>query len=122
MDKNKEEIPKPIYIKDYSITFYGGKTGLGENNRAVIALYADSEKLIAWIKFYEDKEKIKEDMIDESNIITMNLPYSSYQNVLYTLRSNRPVQILFYQNVAMLIELKNEPKPPLNNSKKEKIN
>jgi|GEM_PF-3236596 len=60
--------------------------------------------------------------MDEYGIITMNIHYSSYQNILYTLRSNRPLQIMFYDNVAMLIELKIDPQPPANEYKNEKIN
>ena len=102
---------KPIDIIDYSVTFYGGK-GLFNKIRTVIALYDRSGKLTAWLRFYDDINQIEKDLIDKNGILTGNLPVSSYLNVIYTLRSNRPIQIIFYEDVLMLNELMVLPVKP----------
>jgi len=112
---------KPKFISDYSATIYGGK-GFTNNIRIVIALYDDTGKLTAWIRFHEDQSKIEKDSIDDTGIITMNLPVDLYQSVLFTLRSNRPIKMLFDENTAMLMELKFEPPPPSDKIPKEKVN
>ncbi|MEO8210669.1 MAG: hypothetical protein ABI840_08900 [bacterium] len=122
MEEVKKEKPKTVYIKDFSITFYGGKTGIHENIRAIIALYDFNNKLVTWVKFYEEIEKIENDSFDVNNILNMNLPYSSYSNVTETLRSKRPIQILFFENNAMLLELKIDSIPKAEHFSNEKIN
>src|SRR5438552_7816751 len=103
MEETRPEIA--IYIRDYSVTFYGGKKSEQNKYRVVAALYDDFGKLTSWVKFYDDKDDIENDMIDKDKIIHLNLPISSYQSLILTLRSNRPIQIIFHNNQAMLMEL-----------------
>ena len=111
---------KPIDIFDYSVSFYGGK-GLFDKIRTVIALYDKTGKLTAWLRFYDDINQIEKDSIDENGLLCGNFPSSSYLDIIYTLRSNRPVQIILYENVLMLNGFRILPVSP-ERIDKDKIN
>lgn len=111
----------PIEIGDYNVTFYGGK-GFMNKVRTIIALYDRTGKLISWLKFHDENQQIETDSVDENGIITGNFPNSSYMDIIYTLRSNRPVQLIFAQNVVLLIELIMQELMPIPKVDKNKIN
>jgi hypothetical protein len=95
---------KPIDIKDYSVTFYGGAGGFQNKCHVIITLYNMSVKVAGWIKFFKDDVPVENDIIDETGVIHMNLPHSSYSDVLNTLKSRRPLQIMLAGKTAMLFE------------------
>ncbi|MEZ4689830.1 MAG: hypothetical protein R3A12_06465 [Ignavibacteria bacterium] len=64
---------------------------------------------MGFIKFFNEGVKIKNDGFDENKLFYLNLPVSFYLNILETLRSKRPMQLLFDGKVGMLLENKFPP-------------
>ncbi len=115
-----EEITK-IEILSYTVAFYGGK-GFQDKIRVIISLYDNQTKLVAFIRFYNDDEKTEKDFIDGNGMFIMNVPNSSYLDIIHSLRSNRAISLIYYQEVAMLCEFAEPRGIPTQNIDTSKIN
>lgn len=102
---------KTVDIGDFSVSFYGGPEGFQNKCRVIIALYDLTGKPIAFVKFYNEGVEIEADGFDDKNIFWLNFPDSAYSNVLDTLRSKRPLQLMFDGKIGMLLENKFTPFP-----------
>lgn len=68
------------------------------------SLYDISNTTAGFIKFYN--EEIENDGLDSLKLFHMNIPGSSFQNVLDSLRSKRPLQLIFDGTTGILSENK----------------
>lgn len=64
-----------------------------------------------FIKFYNDGAEIKSDGFDDNKLFNNIFPNSVYLKVMETLRSKRPLQLLFDGKTGMLLENKINPIP-----------
>jgi hypothetical protein len=102
---------KTIDINDFSVTFYGGPEGFLNECRVIIALYSKAGATVGFIKFFNEGVKIKNDGFDKNKLFYLNLPVSFYLNIMESLRSKRPMQLMFDGKVGMLLENKYPPLP-----------
>lgn len=116
----KEEITK-IEIFNYTVSFYGGN-GFQDKIRTIISLYDNQTKLVAIVRFYNDNEKPEKDFIDDNGLFIMNVPNSVYLDIIYSLRSNRAIHLIYFQEVAMLCEFADPRGIPTQNIDPSKIN
>ena len=72
-------------IEKYHVLFYGSPGGYS-NNRAQIALYGTDGKTKAYVRFHDPDQAFPEDSEVDGRII-MNLPTSSFQDVIDVLRN-----------------------------------
>lgn len=115
-----EEIIK-IEILSYTVAFYGGK-GFQDKIRTIISLYDNQTKLAASVRFYNDDEKPEKDFIDENSLFIMNVPNSSYLDIIHSLRSNRAINLIYCLEVVMLCEFDEPRGIPIQNIDTSKIN
>ena len=87
-------------VKKYHILFYGSPGGY-QTNRAQIALYDNSGKTVAYVRF-NDPGMFFENDSESGGRIRMHLPSAMFQNVLDVLRNEKPVYIYFAQGRGFL--------------------
>ena len=103
-DNNNDIIT--INIGNFSVAFYGGKEGFQNKCRAIVSLYDTSGATAGFIKFFNEGTDIENDGFDALKLFHLNLPDSSYLNVLDSLRSKRPLQLIFDGKTGILSENK----------------
>ena len=87
-------------VKKYHVLFYGSPAGY-QTNRAQIALYDNSGKTVAYVRF-NDPGMFFESDSQSGGRIKMHLPSAMFQNVLDVLRNEKPVYIYFAQGRGFL--------------------
>lgn len=106
MDNDKKKDILTIDIGNFSVAYYGGKEGFQNKCRAIVSLYDTSRATAGFIKFYNEGIEIENDGFDSLKLFHLNLPGSSFQNVLDSLRSKRPMQLIFDGKTGILSENK----------------
>jgi len=91
----------------YHILVYGAPDGY-QTNRAQIALYGTTGKVIAYIRFNDPGMFFEADS-QSGGVIRMHLPTTMFQNVLDILRNEKPIHIYFAQGRGFLGTLSTEP-------------
>jgi len=106
MDNDKKKDILTIDIGNFSVVYYGGKEGFQIKCRTIVSLYDSSGATTGFIKFFNEGIEIENDVFDSLKLLHLNLPGSSVQNVLDSLRSKRPMQLIFNGKTGILSENK----------------
>jgi len=106
MENDKKKDILTINIGNFSVAYYGVKEGFQNKCRTIVSLYDTSGATAGFIKFYNEGIEIENDGFDTLKLFHLNLPDSSFQNVLDSLRSKRQLQLIFDGTAGILSENK----------------
>lgn len=87
-------------VEKYHVLMYGSPSGY-QTNRAQIALYDGSNKVVAYLRFNDPGMFFENDYLS-GGIIRMHLPSHTFDSVLDVLRNEKPVYVYFAQNRGFL--------------------
>ena len=88
-------------VENYSVGFFGSKEGRA-GVRARISLH-NNQKLLGWIDFVDEGKAVPLDHKDDAQaLVFMNLPAGMFENVLDTLRNEKPIDYTFSGSTAIL--------------------
>lgn len=87
-------------VEKYHVLVYGSPSGY-QTNRAQIALYDGSNKVVAYLRFNDPGMFFENDSLS-GGIVKMHLPTHTFDSVLDVLRNEKPVYVYFAQNRGFL--------------------